>query len=139
MAFAHGAEATFAFGSHAGDVVGVGAHAVADDLGKNLCTARLGELEFFKNENSGAFADDKSVAVLVERTAGVFGIVVARGERAHGGESSDAHGRNGGLGAARDHGVGIAALDDAVSVTDASARCWCRLWLWPRSVRMRGT
>jgi hypothetical protein len=48
----------------------------------------------------------------------VGGIVVARRERFHGGEPADPHGGNGGLGAAGDHGVGVAALDDAEGVAD---------------------
>ena len=114
----HGAEAAFALGSHAGHVEGVGGHAVADDLGENLCAAGLGELQLFHDEDAGAFADDEAVAVLVEGAAGVFGIVVAGGEGLHGGESADAHGGDGGLGASGDHGVGIAALDDAEGIAD---------------------
>ena len=46
------------------------------------------------------------------------GIVVAGGERLHGRESADAHGGDGGLGAAGDHGVRVAALDDAEGIAD---------------------
>ena len=46
------------------------------------------------------------------------GVVVAGGEGLHGGESTDAHGGDGGFGATGDHGVGIAALDDAEGVAD---------------------
>ena len=87
----HGAEAAFAFGGHAGHVEGVGGHAVADDLGEDLCAAGLGELELFEDEDAGAFADDEAVAVLVEGAAGVGGVVVAGGEGLHGGEAADAH------------------------------------------------
>ncbi len=84
----HGAEAAFAFGSHAGHVEGVGRHAVADDFGEDLCTASLGELKLFEDEDACAFADDEAVAILVEGAAGVLGIFVAGGEGLHGGEAS---------------------------------------------------
>ena len=67
----HGAEAAFALGGHAGHVEGIGGHAVADDLGENLCAACFGELELFDDEDARAFADDEAVAILVEGTAGV--------------------------------------------------------------------
>ncbi len=97
---------------------GVGGQAVADDLGEDLCAACFGELELFEDEDAGAFADDEAVAVLVEGAAGVGGVVVASGESSHGGESGDAEGSDGGLGAAGDHGVGVAALDEAEGVAD---------------------
>jgi hypothetical protein len=46
------------------------------------------------------------------------GIVVAGGEGAHGGESADAHGSDGGFGASGNHDVGVAALDDAEGIAD---------------------
>ena len=97
---------------------GVGAHAVADNLGEDVGAARLGELELFEDEDAGPLADDEAVAVLVEGPAGVRGVVVAGGERLHGSEAADAHGGDRGLGAAGDHDVGVAALDDAEGVAD---------------------
>ena len=114
----HGAKAAFAFGRHAGHVEGVGGHAVADDFGEDFCSAGFGELELFEDEDAGAFADDEAVAIFIPGAAGVGWIVVAGGEGFHGGESTDAHGRDGGFGAAGDHGVGVAALDDAEGVAD---------------------
>ena len=75
-------------------------------------------LEFFENQNACAFAHDEAVAILVPGTAGASGIVVARGERAHGGESADAHGSDRGFGASGDHHVGIAVLNDAEGIAD---------------------
>ena len=48
----------------------------------------------------------------------MFGIVIARGESAHGGESADAHGRDGGFGAAGDHHVGGATLNNFEGIAD---------------------
>ena len=103
----HGATAAIAFGSHAGHVVGVAAHA-----------AGLGELELLENEDAGAFAADEAVAILVKGAAGVGGVVVAGGEGLHGSEAADRERRDGSLGATGDHGVGVAALDDAEGVAD---------------------
>ena len=114
----HGAVAAFAFGSHAGHVEGIGRQAVADDFGEDLCAAGFGELQIFEDEDSGAFADDEAVTILVEGARGVGGVVIAGGERTHGGEACNAKRSDGGFGAAGDHGVGVAALDDAEGVAD---------------------
>ncbi len=50
-------------------VLGVGRHAVADDLGEDLGAARLGVLQGFQHEDAGAFAQNRSVALLGEREA----------------------------------------------------------------------
>src|SRR6202012_5949869 len=104
---------------HACHVKGVGGEAVTDDLSEDLCAACLGELEVFEDEDACAFADDKSVPVLVEGKRGVGGIVIARRERTHGSETSNTERGNGGFGAAGDHGVGIAALDETEGVADS--------------------
>ena len=114
----HAALRACAVGRDAGHVIGVGAHAVADHLGQNLCAARFGKLQLFENQNARALADDKAVAILVEWAAGVGRLVVARGKRAHGGESAHGHGRDRGLGAAGNHRVGVAVQNHAHRVAD---------------------
>jgi len=114
----HDAEAAFVFGSGLRHVVGVAGHAIASDFGENGCAAVLRVFEFFEHENPGAFAHDESIAILIPGTAGFFRIVIARGKRAHGGESADAHGGDGRLGAACDHHVSVVVLDDAKRVSD---------------------
>ena len=99
-------------------VVGVGGHTVADDFRQDGSAAAAGMLEFFENQDAGAFAHDEAVAILVPGTAGASGVVVARGKCAHGGESANAHGSDGGLGASGNHHVGIAMLDDAERIAD---------------------
>ncbi len=66
----------------------------------------------------GAFADDEAVAILVEGPAGARRIVVSRRERAHGREAADTKWRDGRLGPAGDHHVGVAALDDLGRLAD---------------------
>ena len=50
------------------------------------------------------------------------GLVVARRERAHGGEAADAHRGDGRLGSAGDHRVGVAAPDDLERLADGVRR-----------------
>ena len=80
------------------------------------------EFEFFEDEYARALAAYKAVAVLVQGATGVGRVVVAGGKRLHGGEPADAQGCDGGLGAAGDHGVGVAALDDAKGIADGVGR-----------------
>ena len=55
------------------DVVGVAAHAVANDLGQNRGAAAFRELQIFQDQDAGAFANDEAVAVFIPRTAGLLG------------------------------------------------------------------
>jgi len=103
-------------------VEGVGGEAVAEHFSQNICATCLGKLKLFKDENARAFADYEAVAILVEGAAGVLGVVVAGGECPHRGEPGHTQRRDGGFRAARDHGVGIAALDDAKGVANSVRR-----------------
>ena len=67
------------------------------------------KFQFFENENSGAFAHDKTVAVLVKRTRCARRFIVSSRESAHRRKPANSHGRNRRFGAAADHDVGIAA------------------------------
>src|ERR1700722_6792352 len=116
---AHDAVGTVAVGGGLRDVVGVAGHAVADNFGEDGGVAFLRVLEGFEDEDAGAFADHETVAAGSERAGGVSGIVVASGERFHGGETADAHGSDGGFRAAADHHFGGAALDDFEGVADS--------------------
>ena len=76
-------------------MVGVAAHAVADDLGQNGRAAAARVLVFLEHQNAGAFADDEAVAVAGPRGGRrAAGSSIALRKRAHGGESADAHGRD---------------------------------------------
>src|SRR6185312_5998564 len=95
----------------------------ADDFTENVRAALLRGFELFENENARAFTNDEAVAILIERAGGVQGIVIALRERAHGGESADAHRGDAGFGAAADHDIGIATLDDAEGIADGVGAC----------------
>src|ERR1017187_3275754 len=75
-------------------------------------------LKLFEDKDASAFAHDEAVAIPVPGTTGASRVVIARGEGAHGGESADAHGSDGGFGASGNHHVGIAVLDDAEGIAD---------------------
>ncbi len=104
-------------GSGLRHVIGVAGHAIAGDFGKNRSAALSGVFEFFEHQNACAFAHHKAVAIFVPGTAGFFGIVIARGKRAHGGESANSHRRNGCLGAAGDHHIRVVVLNDAERIS----------------------
>ena len=77
---AHDTEPTLVLRSWLGHVVRVAAHAVADNFGNDVGSACFGVFQLFQDQDARAFADHESVAVFVPGTAGVFGIVVARGK-----------------------------------------------------------
>src|SRR5262245_16773949 len=88
-------------------------------------------LHLFHDEDAGAFADHESVTIFVPGAAGLFRLVIARGQCAHGSESAYAHGTDGGFRATSDHDLGIAVLDDAEGIPDGMGACragrGCRL------------
>ena len=74
--------------------------------------------EFLQNNYPGSFTHHKTVARGVEWPGGVLGILIARAHGIHRAETADAHGNNGGFGAARKHHPGIAHFDGPPSFTD---------------------
>src|SRR3974390_2152542 len=115
---AHNAEATFAIFRRLSDVISVGAHTIARYFRDDAGAAFFRVLEFFQDKDARTLTDDEAVAVLVPGAAGVLGVIVAGGKRAHGSEASDAHRRDRSFGAAGNHHVGIAVHDDASGVAD---------------------
>src|ERR1700690_2110214 len=96
---AHDAESAFVFGSRLRHVISVGGHAVANKFGENRSATPTRVFELFENQNARAFAHHEAIAILIPGTAGAGWVVIADGKRAHRGESANAHGSNGGLGA----------------------------------------
>jgi len=74
----HHAETAISIFRRSRDVICVRAHAVTNDLGKDLRSTRLGLFLLFENNDSGAFAYDEAIAILIPRPAGLFRIIVAR-------------------------------------------------------------
>ena len=84
-----------------------------------LRAALLGVLELLEDEHAGALAHDEAVAIDVERPRLAFSrLLVARRQRAHRVEAADAERRDRRLGAAGDHRVGVAALDEPHRLAD---------------------
>src|SRR5438105_3627909 len=100
------------------DVVSVSAHAIAYDFCDWLGPTRAGMFQLFKDENSGAFAHHKSVAVTVPWAAGFFGLVIARGKRTHRGETTNTERGDCRFSAAGNHHIGIAVLNNAKRIAD---------------------
>ena len=61
------------------DVIGVATHAISDELGDDWGAPLFRELKFFENQHTGAFADDESIAILVERPRSALRFFVAGG------------------------------------------------------------
>ena len=97
---------------------GVRGHAVADELGVDIGAAPGREFQFLEDDDARALTHDEAVAILVEGAARARGLVVAGRQGAHGGKATDAHRRDGGLGTAGNHHVGVVALDDFEGVAD---------------------
>src|SRR5262249_25726718 len=101
-----------------GDVEGIGAHAIADDLSQNRRATPLGMLQVFQDQDASAFADHKTITSRVPGPSGFLRLIGARTKGAHRGEAAHTHGANRGLRSSGDHYVGIAALDNAPGVSD---------------------
>ena len=126
MRRAHHAERAIAVLGRRGDVVGVGRHAVAHELGVDPRAAALRLVVSLENDDARTLPHDEAVAVLVERTARPLRGVVPRRQRAQGAESADAHRGDRRLGTAGDHRIGVAAHDDLERVADGVRRCRAR-------------
>ncbi len=97
-------------------MVGVGAHAVTDELGQNRRTPPHGKIKALQNEDSGSFPDDETVPLGVPGAGGVRGIIVAGREGLHRRNPPDTHRRDGRLGTTTNHYIRFVACDDAKRV-----------------------
>ena len=109
-----GATALFVGG---GDVERIGTHAVADQFAINLCAAFFGVFVFFQDDDSGPFAHEEPIAILIEWATRAKGIIIASRESAHVREPGQTDRRNRRLRAARDHHVGLTTAHDFGSFT----------------------
>ena len=73
-------------------------------------------LQLLQDQHRGPLAHDEAAALLVKGDGGTAGIGGV-GQGAHGGESAHGQGRDGGLGSAGHHHLGVAVPDVAESVT----------------------
>jgi hypothetical protein len=99
-------------------MVGIRAHPVADQLRQDVRAARVRLPDLLEHQDAGALSHDESVAAVIPGTARVGRIVVALRERAHRGKPRDAERRNARFGAAADHRIRVAPLDQPEGVPD---------------------
>ena len=114
----HHAIPTLAFLGRLGNVVSVGAHAVADNFGHDVGSTASREFQLLKNQDARTLADDEAIPIHIKGSTRSFRTIVTRRKRTHGRESSDSHGSDGSLSAACDHHIGVIASDNFVSVTN---------------------
>ena len=101
------------------DMIAVRVRAVADKLCVDMRTARLGVFERLEHDQPCALAHDEPRAVLVKGTRSVRRIVIViRAERLHRRKARTRRLGDARLRAARDHDIRLAALHDAIGVTD---------------------
>ena len=100
-------------------MVRICAHAITRQFAINLCAACPGMFEFFQNQYPGTLAHHKTIAILVPWTAGRFGLVVARAQRARGAKPANAQFMHSRFGTASHHDVGITILDDPRCLANA--------------------
>ena len=115
---AHDAEGAIPVGWRSSDVKGIGTHSIAHDFRQDTSATLAGMFQFFKHQDAGAFADHEAVAVEIPGTRGALRFVVACRKRAHSREPADAHGSDAGFGAAANHDIRVAALDQPERIAD---------------------
>ena len=102
-----------------GDVIGIAGKPIADELGIDFCTARLGVFEFFQHHATRALSHDETVAVLVIGTRGALGSVVEIGrERAQRGKTRERNAVDRRFRSTRHHHFGIAQRDHPRRIAD---------------------
>src|SRR5262249_62431487 len=95
-------------------MVGIGAHAVANDLSVNSGPAALRLLKFFQHEHPRTFAQYEAVAPFIKGTTRLLGSIVACRQGPHGTKSSQRQWRDCRFAPPTEHHIRIAALDDFV-------------------------
>ena len=105
-------------GLQPGHVVGVAAAREAGYLAVHVCAARERGVQLLQDQHGAAFAHDEPVAVAVEWSRCVLGIVVPGRRRLDRVEARHRDRRDRRLRGAGDHDVGLAVLDHLVAVAD---------------------
>ena len=111
----HGFGAAAAVRKGGGDVVSVAGGAVAHHLGVDFGPPGPGVLQLLQKQHARALAHDEAAALRVKGDGGPVR-VLRLGQGLHGGEAADGHGRDGGLGAAAEHDLGVAVPNVVESV-----------------------
>ena len=91
-----------------GDVMRVRGVGITCKLGVDVRAACAGMLFGLQNQRTAALTDDEAVTISVERTAGLFGVIVAARQGVRLGQTGDHDRTQNGLTADREHRVGFA-------------------------------
>jgi hypothetical protein len=100
------------------DAIGVACAAVPRELGKDASAASASEGFAFQHEDGRTLADDESIAIRVEGTAGTLWVGVAARQRAEHAEAEHTDRVDHRVRAAGEDDIGVAALDRAESLAD---------------------
>src|SRR5690606_31696915 len=107
-----------------GDVIGVGAHAVAREFTVNASATLACVFVLFQHQHTGTFAEHETIAIDVPGARGSRGIVVAGGQGTHRGKAAYAQRRHGGFRSACHHDVGVAVFNKARGIANGmQTRC----------------
>src|SRR5690606_12872678 len=79
--------------------------------------------QFLKYQNTGSFPNYEAVSVAIKGATCSLRLVIAGRKRPHGSESTDPHGSDRGLRAARNHHIGIASLNDSKRIANGMRTC----------------
>src|SRR5699024_4166201 len=85
----HSCRSAFAFRMRGRHMVGIGRHSRTGYFSIDFGSARFGVLVLFQNERSCPLSHYKTVAVFIEGTSGVLGLVITLRHRPHGRESTE--------------------------------------------------
>src|SRR5437588_6948961 len=101
-----------------GHVVGVRRKSITGELAINFRAALLRMFELFDNGNPGAFADDETITVAIERARRALRLVVAPAERSHRGKTGETQFDDRSFGTAGDKDIGVAEFNHAPRFAD---------------------
>ena len=89
------------------DVIGITVIAVADDFGIDMGTAFFCVFQFFKDNDTRAFAHNKTASFFIKGARCLFRFLIIAGQCLHVIKASDGHFSNGSLTAPGKHDIGL--------------------------------
>ncbi len=114
-------------------MIGITTHAIAHHFGIDIGAPLFGGLVLFQYHHAGTVTQHETIAVSVPGPTGPFRVVIAAGEGASRGKTTQTQVRCGHFGTAGHHNVGVTVLDHAGRITDAvscggAGRYRCDVW-----------
>ena len=115
----HAARRTATIFRRRSHMVRITTHAKPDQLSIDGRAARLGVLQLFQHQGTGAIGQYETIASLIPRTTGPSRIIVTRGQCAGSRKAADAETTGGHFRATGQHHIGLTVGDIACSHTNA--------------------